>query len=91
MDQLQAVWSIISTESYIRQISRETHRSLIISGSRDKVVLPYLTRRFVDQIRGCGGSCAWRVLPCGHYSVALLPFNVTAFLSLVTFFRRGGF
>jgi hypothetical protein len=90
MDQLQVVWSIISTESYVSQLARETHRSLIISGSRDKVVLPNLTRRFVDQIRGCGGSCAWRVLACGHYSVGLFPFNLMAFLSLVTFFRRGG-
>jgi hypothetical protein len=91
LEQLQKVWSIISTGTFASELSRRTHRCLIISGNRDQVVLPYLTRRFVDQLRGAGGCYAWHGFGCGHYSLGLFPFNIMCFFKLVNFFRREGF
>jgi hypothetical protein len=87
LPELQQVWSIISTGTYVRQLARSGHRTLIISASRDRVVAPSLTRRFVEELRGAGGRPAWRILPCGHYSLALFPFSAMAFFLLARFLR----
>jgi hypothetical protein len=89
LKQLHNVWSIISTESFVTELSRRGHRCLIISGNRDQVVKPYLTERFVNQLRGAGGCVSWRVLGCGHYSLGMFPFNVLTFIMLASFLRRG--
>ena len=91
LEQLRDAWSIISTETYVRQLSRRGHRTLIISGKRDQVVHHYLTEQFVERLRRHGGSCSWHALGCGHYSLGLFPFNIVAFLTLARFFRREGF
>jgi pimeloyl-ACP methyl ester carboxylesterase len=91
LDQLQRVWSIVSTGTFTRELSRAGHRSLIISGSRDRVVLPRLTARFVEQLRSHEGDYLWRILPCGHYSLGMLPFNIISFAMLLRFFGRDGF
>jgi dienelactone hydrolase len=76
LDQVRAVWSIISIGHFVNQLARKHHKILIISGRRDQVVRPYLTDRFVSSLRDAGGDCDWRVLNCGHYSMAVLPFNI---------------
>ena len=91
LEELRQVWSIISTGTFTEELSRPGHKILILSGSRDRAVAPYLTRRFVDQLKDRGAQLTWHVLPCGHYSLALFPFNALAFLALIRFFRAAGF
>jgi predicted esterase len=84
------VWSIVSTGTFTKELSRVGHSILIISGKRDRVVLPCLTERFFDQLRGHEAQCDWRVLGCGHYSMGSFPFNAAAFLMVARFLNREG-
>jgi pimeloyl-ACP methyl ester carboxylesterase len=88
LDELKGAWSIISTGSFARELSRAGHDILIISGKRDRLVLPYLTEHFFDQLRSNDAKCDWRVLGCGHYSMGSFPFSAAAFLILARFLRR---
>ena len=63
-------------------------RLMIISGQRDKVVLPHLTRAFIDALREAEVNVRWVVLPCGHYSIRMLPFAALAVLRAGLFLRR---
>jgi hypothetical protein len=90
LDQLRSVWSIISTETFAREFARPGHDALVISGTRDTVVKPYLTRRFIDQLNASGARFGWTRLGCGHYSLARAPFSILAFLRLLYFFQRCG-
>ncbi len=90
LDELKAVWSIVSPGSFAKELSREGHTMLIISGTRDRVVLPCLTERFFEQLRSSRARCDWRMLGCGHYSMGSFPFNAAAFLMVVRFLGREG-
>jgi pimeloyl-ACP methyl ester carboxylesterase len=90
LQELAKVWSIISTGTFAKEISRREHSTLIVSGVRDNVVKPYLTQRVVDQLRGFNARLEWKILGCGHYSLALFPFNVRAFVILVRFLYKNG-
>jgi hypothetical protein len=96
LEQLQSVWSIISTATFTKELARHGHSSLIMSGSRDTVVKPYLTRRFIEQLRRGDVDFGWMQLACGHYSLARAPFNVFMFARLLSFlfgcrfFKRPG-
>jgi hypothetical protein len=91
LEPIRNIWSIISTEAYVNQISKMQHRCLVISGNRDRVVLPYLTQRFIDKLRNAGVIYSWHEFGCGHYSLGRFPFNLMTFLMLMRFFRREGF
>jgi hypothetical protein len=90
LDQLKSVWSIISTETFASELARPGHSALIISGTRDAVVKPYLTQRFIDQLSSRGARFSWMQLDCGHYSLARAPFSILAFVRLLYFFQRCG-
>lgn len=90
LSDLREAWSIISTGSYAEELSRADHDLLILSGTRDRVVLPDLTRRFAGQLQDFHGRHTWQSFPCGHYSLALFPFNILAFLALLRFFGKSG-
>jgi pimeloyl-ACP methyl ester carboxylesterase len=90
LDELRAVWSIASPGNFAKELSRVGHTMLIISGRRDRVVLPCLTERFFDQLRSHKAQCDWRVLGCGHYSMGSFPFNAAAFLMVARFLNREG-
>ncbi len=88
MNELRDLWSIISTATFARALSRADHRTMIISGSRDQVVKPYLTRRFISELQESAAACEWRELACGHYSLAVFPFNVVTFFLMLRFLKR---
>lgn len=91
LGQLRSVWSIISTETFLKELARPRHSTLVISGTRDTVVKPYLTQRFIDQLSACGANFGWTRLGCGHYSLARAPFSILTFIRLLYFFQRCGF
>jgi pimeloyl-ACP methyl ester carboxylesterase len=90
LDELKAVWSIVSPGSFAKELSRVGHSMLIISGRRDRVVLPCLTERFFKQLRSSKARCDWRVLGCGHYSMGSFPFNAAALFMVARFLSREG-
>jgi hypothetical protein len=85
---LRAIWSVISLDSFAQYYASNGQHLLVVSGNRDKVVLPQLTEEFVEKLRNARVSVQHVRLSCGHYSMAMLPFNVRAAIELVTFLRR---
>jgi hypothetical protein len=61
---------------------------LIISGTKDPVFLPALTQRYVERLRGFGMQPTWMRLGCGHYTLALFPYNILAFSKAYLYLRR---
>src|SRR6185436_19739326 len=47
LEELRAIWSIISLDSFVDRFRKPDHRLLLLSAARDQVVLPQLTRDFV--------------------------------------------
>jgi hypothetical protein len=90
IDELRDAWSIISLRTFARALARPDHRMMIISGSRDNVVKPCLTKRFVLELAEVGAACEWREIGCGHYSLGMFPFSVVFSGWLLRFLRGAG-
>jgi hypothetical protein len=88
LEQLKSIWALISTSSYIKELSRPGCQVLVISGSRDRVVMPYLTARFVSEMLTLDVRVKWCRFPCGHYSMASVPFNVLSLSTILYWFSR---
>jgi pimeloyl-ACP methyl ester carboxylesterase len=86
--QLKRIWAIISPSSFLDYFRKSNARLLMVNGRRDKVVPFYSTTRFVEELREAGVSLQWRVLPCGHYTLARVPFSWWSLLLAVRFMRR---
>jgi hypothetical protein len=87
IDELREAWAIISLRTFAHALARPDHRMMIISGSRDKVVKPCLTKRFVLELAQVGAACEWREIGCGHYSLGMFPFSVIFSGWLLRFLR----
>ena len=87
LPQLQSAWRIISTGTYAARLARRDLRVLVLSGTRDRVVLPRLTKEFIATLQRVDCRLDWKQLNCGHFSLATTPFNVLAFLSVWRFLR----
>jgi fermentation-respiration switch protein FrsA (DUF1100 family) len=88
LEQLKRVWAIISPSSYLEQYRRNGARLLIVSGRRDKVVPFEQTEKFFTELRAAQANVDWRVLSCGHYTLARFPFNLAALFLTAGFMRR---
>ncbi len=86
--QLQKAWAIISPSSFLDHFRTSGARLLMVNGRRDKVVPFDATARFVEELRAAGVRVEWRVLPCGHYTLASVPFSWLSLLLAVHFMRR---
>lgn len=88
LDQLRVIWSIISLEPFVEYYRRPLHDMLILSASRDAVMLPHLTIDFVAKLRAAGVPMRHASLPCGHYSIGMLPFSILATIRVLSFLSR---
>ncbi len=88
LKQLQNIWAIISPQHFIDKMVSNDTELMIISCKRDSVVHFDLGMRFCKALSKAGAKLKTRVLPCGHYTLASLPFNVMMVSMLVRFFRR---
>ena len=87
LDDLQSVWSIISSGTFAKALSRDGHNTLVLSGARDRIAQPFLTERLCRQLESHGANYDWRTFSCGHYSMGIFPFNVMVFLELKRFLQ----
>ncbi|HLG82059.1 MAG TPA: alpha/beta hydrolase family protein [Bradyrhizobium sp.] len=86
--QLKSIWAIISPSSFLDLFRKNEVRLLMVNGRRDKVVPFHSTVRFVNELRTAGVNVQWRVLPCGHYTLADPPFSWWSLLLAVWFMSR---
>lgn len=89
LDQLRAIWSIISPSSFVSRYRPKSGRLMIVSGSRDEVVRFNIAKSFVEALRRAGIAVRWKVFPCGHYSLALKPFAAIVVVAVGRFLRKG--
>ena len=78
LEQLREAWSIISLDSFIDQFRKHKHQILVVSATRDQVILPIWSKDFLDKLGDGGVSFQHSAYSCGHYSLAIPPFSVFA-------------
>jgi hypothetical protein len=88
LEELRAIWSIISLEPFSEFYVRSGFRLLVMSAARDTVVLPHLSAAFVRRLRDVAAPVQYVTLPCGHYSIGMLPFSVVATSIALMFLRK---
>lgn len=90
LDQLREIWSIISPSHFVSRYLARSGRLMIVSGSRDEVVRYEVARSFVEALRAAGMKVRWKVLPCGHYSLAMKAFAIVTLAAVGRFLRGRG-
>lgn len=86
---LNRAWAPLNLENYANTLARHELALQVVLASRDKVVLPELSQRFVEQLKNAGAKPDVMALNCGHYSLAMPPYIVFAGLNLQRLLRRG--
>lgn len=85
---LRRAWAPINLENYADKLSRSDLDLQIVLAKRDKVVLPDLSERFMAKLNDAGAEPEILKLNCGHYSLAMPPYILSAGLSLRRFLKR---
>ena len=88
LELVRTIWSIIGLDSFIEYYRRSHHDILILSAARDTVILPRLTADFVSKLRDARIAVRQATLPCGHYSIGMLPFSMLTVAHALSFLRR---
>jgi hypothetical protein len=86
-DEVRSAWSIISPASHAARLSARLDRLLIVSGARDTVFLPELTRDYVERLRRLGLRPTWIQYGCGHYTLGLPFYAARCFLRTLAHLR----
>ncbi|WP_027154945.1 alpha/beta hydrolase [Mesorhizobium sp. WSM2561] len=85
---LRRAWGPLNLENYVHSLARPDLDLHIVLAKRDKVVLPELSERFMQRLKGAGARPNILELKCGHYSLAMPPYILLAGLSLKRFLSR---
>ncbi len=86
-EQLANIWAIISPINFVDRIVANDSPLLMISCRRDAVVQFKLAAQFASTLVNAGANLKWRILPCGHYTLGLFPFNLITVHALLKFLR----
>ena len=87
LSELRRAWAPLSLGNHAARLARPGLDVQLVLAKRDRVVLPALSEEFVQQMKGRGASTYVKRLNCGHYSLALPPYAVSAGISAGRFFR----
>lgn len=86
---LRRAWAPLNLENYTHRLARPDLALHVVLAKRDRVVLPELSARFMEKLKGTGARPNVLELNCGHYSLAVPPYILLAGLSLKRFLRHG--
>lgn len=86
---LRKAWAPLNLENYAQNLARPGLDLHVVLAKRDKVVLPELSQQFMQRLRAAGANPSILELNCGHYSLAMPPYILSAGLSLKRFLRPG--
>ncbi|MBB2719601.1 UNVERIFIED_ORG: dienelactone hydrolase [Rhizobium etli] len=87
---LRKAWGLLNLESYAPNLARADLALHLVIATRDKVVLPELSRRFIEKLHEAGARPSVLELNCGHYSLAMPPYILLAGWSLKRFLSPEG-
>lgn len=82
---LRRAWAPLDLENYVHGLVRPDLDLHVVLASRDKVVLPQLSERLMERLKGAGARPNILELNCGHYSLGLPPYILWAGFSLKQF------
>ncbi|MDX0840209.1 dienelactone hydrolase-related enzyme [Sinorhizobium medicae] len=82
---LRRAWGPLNLENYAHNLARSDLELHVVLATRDKVVLPDLSRRLIQKLKDAGARPNVLELNCGHYSLAMPPYILLAGLSLKRF------
>lgn len=87
LEDLKHAWSIISPATYAHKLRGRAVHNLIVSAKDDDVFLPYLTKQLIEKYRDERIKLEWTVLPCGHYTIKIFPFNLMFLFTVNRFLK----
>jgi pimeloyl-ACP methyl ester carboxylesterase len=87
---LRRAWGPLDLENYAHKLARPDLDLHMVIATRDKVVLPGLSKRFIEKLHEVGARPIVLELNCGHYSLAMPPYILLAGWSLKRFLSRRG-
>lgn len=70
---LESAWAPLNLENYSDKLARCNLNLQIVLATRDKVVLPSISARFLAKLKEADASPDILKLNCGHYSLAMPP------------------
>lgn len=85
---LRKAWSPLNLENFANDLARPGLVLQVVFATRDKVVMPELTKRFIEKLHREGATPDVVELNCGHYSLAMPPYIFLAGWSLKRFLSR---
>ena len=85
---LNRAWGPVNLENYTDRLARPDLDILVVLALRDKVVLPELSKRFVDRLNDAGAKLDLLEANCGHYSLSIPPYAILSGLRLRALLRR---
>ena len=87
-EEIRRFWAPISPFPYVHRMVGRDGQCLLISAKYDPSFLPEFSRHLFAELDRYQIGHERLVLPCGHYTLADLPFNYIAALRFATFLRR---
>jgi hypothetical protein len=88
LDVLRKAWLPISPQSYVERLCGGDRASLLITARYDLSFPPDLSEILVEEFERLGAPYERFILPCGHYTTALFPFNYLDGFVMARFLRR---
>lgn len=82
---LRNAWGPLNLENFAHNLARPDLALQLVVATRDKVVLPELTKHFIRKLHQAGARPNVLELNCGHYSLGTLPYILLAGWSLKRF------
>jgi hypothetical protein len=88
LEQLRFLWSPISPQPFINRLHGTSRKFLTLSGRYDTTFLPRLSQQAYDEFDRCGIAYKRIWLPCGHYTMGILPFSAIVGYRVVKFLHE---
>jgi pimeloyl-ACP methyl ester carboxylesterase len=88
LEEVRAVWSVISPNTYAAMLAARSRKVLVVSGEKDKVFLPQQTEAWVYRLQSLDMEPTWIKFRCGHYTLAMRPYNYAAFAHTYLFLTK---
>ncbi|RWI89858.1 dienelactone hydrolase-related enzyme [Mesorhizobium sp.] len=90
LSDLRRAWGPLNLENYAHSLARPDLDLHVVLAKRDKVVLPALSKGFMQRLKHAGARPHILELNCGHYSLGMPPYILSAGLSLKRFLSCAG-
>ena len=78
LDDLRRAWGPLNLVNHAHHLARDNLELNVVLAKRDKVVLPELSDRLIQGLKHAGAAPSILKLNCGHYSLSMPPYIVSA-------------